>query len=279
MDQEIPDISASQAEIPDISDSQACKPTTSKAHINDVRNAAATLVLFLNTPAEHNLHHLNEADDITYSEHLHELKKNANHLQSVLQGPTYNINGNVPLLESIHKDICELKEQALYLSRAKDLKAKITALRQELEDFSRIHQWGAYIEKSEEKLLHILQEHAASIDYQITLECNNEKSILVGQDMVPKRVHLDTVEDNYDLVYRLFHRMKFDVNKRAQIVQLRQGIIEGKIHVQYLERDLEAVHRQSYQEPPHLMRSQAGMSTENVDEGNRGTKRKADNAD
>ena len=285
MDQEIPDISASQAEIPDISDSQACKPTTSKAHIiNDVRNAAATLVLFLHTNEEHNLHHLNEADDITYSENLHELKKNANHLQSVLQGPTYNINGNVPLLESIHNDICELKEQALYLDRAKDLKAKITALRQALEDFSRIHQCGAYIEKSEEKLLHSLQGHAASLDYQITLECNNEKSILVGQDMVPKCDHLDMVEDSYQEVYRSFHRMKFDVNKRAQIVQLRQGIIEAKIHVQFLRRELEAVHRQSYQEPPHLMRSQVGMSTENAGsekadysrgEANQGTKRKA----
>ena len=283
MDQEIPDISASQAEIPDISASQACKATTSKRPIiKDVRNAADTLKLFLDGMDEGT--DLNEADAITYSEQLHELMTNAKHAQGALQCHTYNINGNVPLLESIHKDICELKEQALYLSRAKDLKANIAALKLALEYFLRIHQGGKYLEESEEKLLDSLQHLAANLDYQITLECNNEKSILVGQVMISKSVHHAMVKGDYEFAYNSLDRMKFNVNKRAKIMQLQQGIIEGQIHLRFLERELGAVQRQSWQEPPHLIRTQAGISTENVGsekadysqgEANQGTKRKA----
>ena len=124
MDQEIPDISASQAEIPDISDSQACKPTTSKAHINDVRNAAATLVLFLGTHELHDPNDLNEADGIMYSKQLRQLMTNAKNAQTCFKCYTDKGNDDVAWLESIDNFICEIKEQALYLCRAKALKAK-----------------------------------------------------------------------------------------------------------------------------------------------------------
>ena len=152
----------------------------------------------------------------------------------------------------------------------------------------RFHQGGTYLEESEEKLLDSLQHLAANLDDRITLECNNEKSILVGQCMVPKSVHHAMVKGDYEFAYNRFDRMKFDINIRAKIMQLQQGIIEGQIHLRLLESELGAVQQQSYQEPPHLIRTQAGMSTENAgsekaaysqDEGNRGTKRKADNAD